>query len=367
MADWNLPVNSTLYTNVLANLRDRDFDAGSLFLNAPTNPITGMIRYNRSTNLFEEYNGSSWVAKTLALAGGGTGATDAAGARTALGLGTLATQASNSVAITGGSISGLLSLGVSGTVTAGLFSGSGASLTNIPNAAVGATALNTPSAIVARDASGNFIANQITANLVGNVSGTVTNGVVTTGSYSNPAWITALSASKLTSGIVPDSVIDSNYLKRVGGVMTNTLQPFGKVYRDSNQTIANNFWQELYLNTTYFDPYGLLSSGSPQIRLSAGGDGIYLIIVQVTFLASANGVRKLVITTSLDDTGAIARAEAPGHATIPVVLTCMAVWRAIQGSTSTAFYPYVYQDSGGNLDVYGSGQSNTSVTVVKLW
>jgi hypothetical protein len=57
------------------------------------------------------------LGSALALAQGGTGATSAAGARTSLGLGSIATQAASAVAITGGTASGLSSLGVSGDCT----------------------------------------------------------------------------------------------------------------------------------------------------------------------------------------------------------------------------------------------------------
>lgn len=56
----------------------------------------------------------------LSIIQGGTGASSAAGARQNLGIGTLGTQNSNSVAITGGSISGttvLPSNGISTTIT----------------------------------------------------------------------------------------------------------------------------------------------------------------------------------------------------------------------------------------------------------
>jgi len=81
----------------------------------------------------------TWQGTPIALDYGGTGATTAAGARTALGLGTMAVQDAASVAITGGtvtvgtlgdgvatmaggSITGLADLTASGTVTAGTLS-----------------------------------------------------------------------------------------------------------------------------------------------------------------------------------------------------------------------------------------------------
>lgn len=59
------------------------------------------------------------LGNDLAVSHGGTGASSASAARANLGLGSMATQSSSAVAITGGIASGLASLGVTGNVDAG--------------------------------------------------------------------------------------------------------------------------------------------------------------------------------------------------------------------------------------------------------
>ena len=66
----------------------------------------GIVTEGNGAELALDLSASS-ITGTLALSDGGTGATTAAGARTALGLGTMATQAANNVSITGGSIDGI--------------------------------------------------------------------------------------------------------------------------------------------------------------------------------------------------------------------------------------------------------------------
>ena len=117
------------------------------------------------------------------------------------------------------------------------------------------TALNTVSTCVLRDASGNFAANVITANLIGNVTGnvsgnadTVTNGVYTSGSYANPVWISSLAGSKVTS--IPNSSLANSSITINGiavslggsGSILNVTQTWTGVqtFRDNAFYITDN-------------------------------------------------------------------------------------------------------------------------------
>ena len=90
---------------------DNNTDINSINLAEGCAPsgINNAIRQLMS-DLKDWYAGTS--GDSLAVGGGGTGATTASGARTNLGLGTIATQNSNNVTVTGGSISGITDLAV---------------------------------------------------------------------------------------------------------------------------------------------------------------------------------------------------------------------------------------------------------------
>jgi len=87
MADWSLPLLSSSYANFLSYLKGRDDDAVRLNdsrADAPTNPIDHAKRWNDTTKTFESRLSGIWNALLLSIAGGGTGAATAAGARTNL-------------------------------------------------------------------------------------------------------------------------------------------------------------------------------------------------------------------------------------------------------------------------------------------
>ena len=185
----------------------------------------------------------------------------------------------------------------------GVGSGLDADLLDGLNAVSGATGAS----IVSRNSSGNFSANVITASLTGNVTGnltgsvtgnvtgnltgsvtgnvvgdvtgyvtgnisgnavTVTNGVYTSGSYSNPSWITALSASKLTTGTIPSATLGNSsvYLGTTAVALNRTTGALSlsDVSIDGNAATATKLAAAKTIAGVAFD-------GSANIAIPASG------------------------------------------------------------------------------------------------
>lgn len=110
-----------LSTGVTGTLPVANGGTGQTTANAAFNALAPSQTSNSGKYLKTDGTNASWdaldistadITGTLPIANGGTNATTASGARTNLGLGTIATQDASSVAITGGSITGITDLAV---------------------------------------------------------------------------------------------------------------------------------------------------------------------------------------------------------------------------------------------------------------
>ena len=251
---------------------------GGLIVNSNAEPTTGYILRGNSTgsHTWQDPTASGFTAfaatslataRNIALSGDVTGTVSFDGTAN---VSITTTIAANSVALgtdtTGDYVS---SISVSGIglsyLTAG---GEGATYTIIS----GATSANSPSQIVARDASGNFTAGTITANLTGNVSGSAAS-LTTARTFSLTGNVTA-------TGITFDGTGNVALATTIGsGVVTNAM------LANSGLTLGST---TIALGSTTTTIAGLSSVTSTTFTGSLSGTATTATNVTLTEATSAN-------------------------------------------------------------------------------
>jgi len=170
---------------------------------------------------------TSATTVTTTIASGATGTTQTAGdnstkiattayvnsaVSTATGsLGTMSTQNANAVAITGGTISGLSSLGVSGTATATTFSGAGTSLTGTAaGLSIGGTAAGLSATLAVASGGTGVTTSTGSGNVVLSTSPTLVTPALGTPSSGNLANCTFPTLNQNTTGTAANITASSN-------------------------------------------------------------------------------------------------------------------------------------------------------------
>ena len=120
----------------------------------------------------------------------------------------------------------------------------------VSNSATTATSANTASAIVARDASGNFTAGTVTANLTGNVTGNVTGSSGST--TGNAATATALATGRAFQ-ILGDVEASSQTFDGTGNINLTTSIATGVIVNADVNSSAQIAYSKLNLTNTIVD------------------------------------------------------------------------------------------------------------------
>ena len=157
-------------------------------------------------------------------------------------LGTMSTLNANNVAITGGTISGLSSLGVSGTATATTFSGAGTSLTGTAaSLSIGGSAASATNAT-------NILGNS--SQTYQDVTGSRSFGTTYTNSTGKPIWVwfstNTPSGGEITRGYVNGSLACYTNMDLYPRGFVGFVVPIGGTYYiTTSNSIGLDVWLEL--------------------------------------------------------------------------------------------------------------------------
>ena len=312
----------------------------------------------------------SGLTTPLSVAQGGTGATTASGARTSLGLGSIATQNANAVSITGGSISGITDLAVAD-------GGTGASDAATARSNLGAAASGTNTDISVLNPAAGLQIGSPTGGAQGagtiNATGIYVNGAaVGTGSGS----VTSVALSGGTTGLtVSGSPITTSGTITLGGTLAVANGGTGQTTYSNGQLLIGN-GSGLTKATLTAGSGVTITNGAGSITISAttGGGGT---VTSVSGTGSANGlslsgtvtttgsitlsgsVTSVASTATIDGVTigyrSIPRSTTTGTAVLADVGKCIAISAGLTIPASTF-------SAGDAISVYNNSASSVTLT-----
>jgi len=210
---------------------------------------------------------SQATAGVVAVADGGTGATTAAGARTNLGLGTIATQNSNAVAVTGGTISGVTTLGASAAAI------TGGTITGITDLAVadGGTGASTHTANAVLIGNGTSAITSVSPSTSGNVL--TSNGTT---------WISSTPTSPITIA-TPQASTSGTSLDFTG--IPSTAKRITVLFAGVSTSGSDNFLIQVGSGSVSTSGYVSTATGGSTVSSTAG----FILTSSVSAGDSKNG------------------------------------------------------------------------------
>ena len=247
-----------------------DISGGTTGLTASGGPVTAA--------------GTITLAGTLAVANGGTGSGTESGARTSLGLGSIATQAANSVSITGGSITGITDLAVADGGT-GASTASAARLNLLPTVAANAgkvLSVNAGATDVEWATVGTGTVTSVSVATANGVSGSVENSTTTPAITLSLGAITPTTVNGLTVTTTTGTLTLSS-----GKTLTanNTLTLAGTdstvmTFPSTSATIARTDAAQTFTGTQTISTVS--SPAGTALTLATGTSGTALSIASAT-------------------------------------------------------------------------------------
>jgi hypothetical protein len=296
-----------------------------------------------------------FVSGTLSVSNGGTGATTDSGARTALGIGSIGTQASDSVALTGGTLDGII---IGGSSPAAITGSSITSTTGFVGDLTGA---------VTGNVTGNLtgaVTGNVTGNLTGDVTGDVTGDLTgdvtgnTAGTHTGP--VTGAVTGNVSGNVTGDLTGNSagTHTGPVTGVVTGNVtgDVTGSLTGDSSGThtgASNGLHTGNVVGNVTGDLTGTADSAdalSSAVTVAVAGD----MTGSASFSAAGATAS---ITTTLASTG-VSAATYGTSTTIPV-LTVDAKGRVTAASTVSLATGFTLAADSGSADSFAGGETVT--------